>query len=303
MLPESVKDAGHSAGSGVKDAGHAVANKTQGNPLAAGLIAFGVGMLVAALIPPSDKERELAATVEDKAQPLVEGVKDAAREVGENLREPAREAVDSVKVTAQDAAHHVADDAKAGGETVADEDPATAGQRTAQVRHGLPGVELTWCRSSRASTSTSPCATAYNQWTQFESFPQLPRGGGVDHPDRRHALSPVEGQGRGGFEREFDTEITEQHPDERVAWHSTGGDTEHAGVVTFHLPRREHHPCDCPDRLDAGASLSRRRELMVGAPKHAVKKDLENFKEFIEEPRQRDRCLARRCRSRDGSLA
>ena len=38
----------------------------------------------------------------------------------------------------------------------------------------------------------------------------------------------------GGVEREFDAEITEQHPDERVAWNSTGGETEHAGVVTFH---------------------------------------------------------------------
>ena len=134
---ESVKDAGHSAGSGVKDAGHAVAHKTQGNPLAAGLVAFGVGMLVAALIPPSDKERELAATVEDKAQPLVEGVKDAAREVGENLREPAREAVDSVKETAQDAAHHVADDAKAGGETVADETKRAAARAQSDMGSGV----------------------------------------------------------------------------------------------------------------------------------------------------------------------
>jgi ElaB/YqjD/DUF883 family membrane-anchored ribosome-binding protein/vacuolar-type H+-ATPase subunit H len=117
----SVRDAGHSAGAGIKDAGYTVKSKAQGNPLAAGLIAFGAGLLVSALIPPSDKERELAATVEEKAQPLVEGVKDAAREVGENLREPAREAVESVKGTAQDAAHHVADDAKASGETVADE--------------------------------------------------------------------------------------------------------------------------------------------------------------------------------------
>ena len=93
----SVKDAGHSAGSGVKDVGHTIADKAQGSPLAVGLVAFGVGLLVAALIPPSDKERELAAAVEEKAQPLVEGVKDAAREVGENLREPAKEAVESVK--------------------------------------------------------------------------------------------------------------------------------------------------------------------------------------------------------------
>jgi gas vesicle protein len=134
---ESVKDAGHAAGSGIKDAGQTVAHKAQGNPLAAGLIAFGVGLLVSALIPPSDKERELAATVEEKAQPLVDSVKDAAREVGENLREPAREAVESVKGTAQDAAHHVADDAKASGETVAEETRRAASRAQSDMGSGV----------------------------------------------------------------------------------------------------------------------------------------------------------------------
>src|SRR6478735_3810523 len=103
------------AGQSVAHAGQAVARKAKGNPLAAGLVAFGAGLLVAALIPPSDKERELAAKVEDKAQPLVDQAKDAAREVGENLKEPARDAVDSVKTTAQDAAQTVADEAKTSG--------------------------------------------------------------------------------------------------------------------------------------------------------------------------------------------
>jgi len=133
----SVKDAGHSAGSGVKDVGHTIADKAQGSPLAVGLVAFGVGLLVAALIPPSDKERELAATVEEKAQPLVEGVKDAAREVGENLREPAKEAVESVKWTAQDAAHNVAEDAKSSGEAVADETRRSASRAQSDMGSGV----------------------------------------------------------------------------------------------------------------------------------------------------------------------
>ncbi|MGP6177146.1 hypothetical protein ACTU6U_07595 [Microbacterium sp. A196] len=37
-----------------------------------------------------------------------------------------------------------------------------------------------------------------------------------------------------GADRELEAEITEQHPDERVAWVSTGGETHHAGAVTFH---------------------------------------------------------------------
>lgn len=124
----SLSHAGEAAASGVEHAGQsvahagqAVARKAKGNPLAAGLVAFGAGLLVASLIPASDKERELAAKVEEKAQPLIDEAKDAAREVGQNLKEPAREAVDSVKSTAQDAAQTVADEAKASGQTVADQ--------------------------------------------------------------------------------------------------------------------------------------------------------------------------------------
>jgi uncharacterized membrane protein len=50
-----------------------------------------------------------------------------------------------------------------------------------------------------------------------------------------------------GVEREFDTEITEQHPDEGIAWRSVGGDAEHAGVVTL-VPRRARHQGAKPDQ-------------------------------------------------------
>ena len=81
-----------------------------------------------------------------------------------------------------------------------------------------------------------PVRIAYDQWTQFESFPQFMDGvESITQLDDTHMrwVTSV-----GGFEREFDAEITEQHPDERVAWRSTGGDTEHAGVVTFHRSTR-----------------------------------------------------------------
>jgi carbon monoxide dehydrogenase subunit G len=77
-----------------------------------------------------------------------------------------------------------------------------------------------------------PISTAYNQWTQFESFPQFMDGvESISQTDNRHShwVTKI-----GGVRREFDAEITEQHPDERIAWKSTGGDTSHAGVVTFH---------------------------------------------------------------------
>ena len=77
----------------------------------------------------------------------------------------------------------------------------------------------------------APLSTVYNQWTQFEDFPQFM--GGVDQitaidDPHTHWVTSI-----GGQRREFDTEITEQHPDERIAWKSTDG-TTHAGVITFH---------------------------------------------------------------------
>lgn len=124
-----------------------------------------------------------------------------------------------------------------------------------------------------------PVTTAYNQWTQFESFPHfLEEVEKITQLDDTHVRWHVK---VGGAEREFDTEITEQHPDERVAWKSVGGDTEHAGVVTF------HKLSDTTSRVTAQIDWEPQGALeklgsFVGAGTHAVKKDLENFKEFIE---------------------
>jgi uncharacterized membrane protein len=76
-----------------------------------------------------------------------------------------------------------------------------------------------------------PVSTVYNQWTQFEEFPQFMTGvESITQQDDEHLHWTVS---IGGVEREFDAEITEQHADERIAWRSTEG-PQHAGVVTFH---------------------------------------------------------------------
>lgn len=87
-----------------------VRERTQGNPLAAGLVAFGVGLVAAALMPVTDKERDAAARIKDEAQPLTDQVKDMAQESAQNLKEPARQAVDSVKQTASEGAANVKDE-------------------------------------------------------------------------------------------------------------------------------------------------------------------------------------------------
>ena len=95
------------AGSAVSDAPHKLAGKAQGNPMAAGLIAFGAGLLAASLIPASEKERVAADNLKTAAEPLTNQVADAARNVAQGLKEPAQEAMENVKATATEAAQNV----------------------------------------------------------------------------------------------------------------------------------------------------------------------------------------------------
>jgi ElaB/YqjD/DUF883 family membrane-anchored ribosome-binding protein len=95
------------AGSAIGEAPQQVRAKTQGNPLAAGLIAFGAGMLLSSLIPASEKEREAADALKSAAEPMTSELTEAAKEMAEGMKEPAREAMENVKATAADAAEHV----------------------------------------------------------------------------------------------------------------------------------------------------------------------------------------------------
>ena len=110
----NVHSATGSAGSHLGDAGSAIGDaptqvkaKTQGNPLAAGLIAFGAGLLVSSLIPASQKEREAADALKTAAEPLTTELTDAAKNLAEGLKEPAQSAMENVKATAADATEHV----------------------------------------------------------------------------------------------------------------------------------------------------------------------------------------------------
>lgn len=124
-----------------------------------------------------------------------------------------------------------------------------------------------------------PVSTAYNQWTQFESFPAfLDEVESITQIDDTHLHWVVN---VGGATREFDAVITEQHPDERVAWTSTGGETEHAGVVTFH--KLDDTLTRVTVQIDwEPEGLLEKVGSLVGAAQHAVKKDLRNFKDLIE---------------------
>jgi len=121
-------------------------------------------------------------------------------------------------------------------------------------------------------------STAYNQWTQFESFPEFM--GGVESIKQVDDTHTHWKTSINGVTREFDTEITEQHPDERVAWKSTDG-TSHAGVVTFH--RLDDKKTRVTAQIDwQPEGIVEKAGAAVGVDDHQVKADLQRFKKFIE---------------------
>jgi len=107
----AISDAGSSVAEHVGDAKDKVVAKAEGNPLAVGLIAFGVGLLAASLIPASAKEKKVAAEVKDQAQPLIDEVADVAKDIGANLKEPAQHAAAAVKDAAAEGIETVKEDA------------------------------------------------------------------------------------------------------------------------------------------------------------------------------------------------
>ena len=123
-----------------------------------------------------------------------------------------------------------------------------------------------------------PVRAAYNQWTQFEEFPKFMEGvEEIRQIDDTHVHWHTK---IAGVEREFDTEITEQHPDHRVAWHSTSGATN-AGVVTFHRISDETTRVTVQIDIEPEGVVEKAGDAL-GLAKRRVKGDLGRFKELIE---------------------
>jgi uncharacterized membrane protein len=123
-----------------------------------------------------------------------------------------------------------------------------------------------------------PVSTAYNQWTQFEDFPQF-----MDNVESVQQIDDTQLHWvaeYGGKRHEWDAEITEQVPDNTIAWRSLGGVT-HNGRVTF-------EPLG-PDRTRIDVEMEWEPEgvvekagAAVGFDERGVSEDLDRFKEFIE---------------------
>ncbi len=123
-----------------------------------------------------------------------------------------------------------------------------------------------------------PVRTVYDQWTQFEDFPQFMEG--IERIDQRDDTHLHWVASFGGKTHEWDAEITEQEPDQRVAWRSTDGKTN-AGVVTFHrvedsrtrvMVQMDWEPEGIVERVGGALNFDER----------SVEGDLKRFKELIE---------------------
>jgi uncharacterized membrane protein len=123
-----------------------------------------------------------------------------------------------------------------------------------------------------------PLETAYNQWTQFETFPEFMEGiEQVRQLDDTHLhwVAAV-----GGTREEWDAEITEQRPDDRIAWTATSG-KGNAGVVTFH--RIDDATTRVMVQLDwEPEGVTEQIGSTLGMDSRRVQGDLQRFKELIE---------------------
>lgn len=123
-----------------------------------------------------------------------------------------------------------------------------------------------------------PVQAAYNQWTQFEEFPRFMEG-----VEQVRQLDDTRLQWKasiGGKTEEWTAEITEQHPDHRVAWKSTSG-AHNAGVVTFHQLDGNSTRVTVQMDYETEGAVEKAGDLL-GVVDRRVEGDLERFKEFIE---------------------
>ncbi|MEV4223877.1 SRPBCC family protein [Nonomuraea sp. NPDC049725] len=123
-----------------------------------------------------------------------------------------------------------------------------------------------------------PVRVAYDQWTQFESFPEFMEG--VESikqltDTRTHWITEI-----AGVKREFEAEITEQHPDERIAWRSIDKPSQ-SGVVTFHRLDADTTRVKLQMEYDPQGFVETAGDWLQ-LVKLRVRGDMERFKTFIE---------------------
>jgi uncharacterized membrane protein len=125
-----------------------------------------------------------------------------------------------------------------------------------------------------------PVQQAYNQWTQFEDFPKFMEGlQSVQQLDDTHVqwVADIRGESR-----QWTTEITEQRPDEKVAWKTIEGEVKNDGVVTFEPLGDAQTRVNVQMDVESDSTAENVAGDLLGVVKTQVRGDLERFKQLIE---------------------
>ena len=125
-----------------------------------------------------------------------------------------------------------------------------------------------------------PVQEAYNQWTQFEEFPKFMQGiQSVQQLDDTHVQWVAEIRGQS---RQWTTEITEQQPDEKIAWKTIEGEVRNDGIVTFEQVGGRHTRVNVEMDVEGESTAENVAGDLLGIVKAQVHGDLERFKQLIE---------------------
>ncbi|MFD5765974.1 SRPBCC family protein [Streptomyces sp. NPDC127049] len=126
----------------------------------------------------------------------------------------------------------------------------------------------------------APLRRVYDQWTQFEEFPRFMHGViAVEQTDDRHLRWRT---GIAGVRREFDAEIVDQLPDERIAWRTVGGEVRQRGVVTFEPIDATHTRVRLVLEMEP-VGPAERAAAALGVVSSRISGDLRRFKDFVED--------------------
>jgi uncharacterized membrane protein len=125
-----------------------------------------------------------------------------------------------------------------------------------------------------------PVQQVYNQWTQFEEFPKFMEGiQSVQQLDDTHVLWVAEIRGE---RRQWTAEITEQRPDEKIAWKTVEGEIKNDGVVTFEQVGDGQTRVNVQMDVEGESNTENIAGDLLGIVKRQVNGDLERFKQLIE---------------------
>jgi uncharacterized membrane protein len=223
------------------------------------------------------------------AAPLAaKGAGKLAKGAGKRIASPAKEATDRVGKQVKESVGDKIDDAGGatglakeagkgmlpfGGGDDKGDDKGKGGQK------GTPGVGKGRRMPIQQSIDiAAPRETVYNQWTQFEEWPQFMHR--LDQATQEEDESVSFRTKVWGMSREFEAQIVQQRPDERIMWNVSKG-VQHTGVVTFHELDDRLTRVEVSLDVEPGSLLEKAARGMRHV-KRAVRADLHRFKAFIE---------------------